>query len=148
MVSEDSAKTRVTGIFCKNQKWCQNILSVHSLMSWSTGRPKRMVIYWKSCGCSNGVLKRSSIYVNIHPFDHLAFISSSMYAKVSCDESHKLKNTYKVALILSSSHFSLFSLRHQNGCNPLKLISLRPYGGNAAVMFKDNYMYLSPLVIL
>ena len=120
-------------------------LSSHSLLIQSTGRPERMLIYWKCCECSNGVLEHSSVRFSIHPFDHLALVLCSMYAKASCDEPRKHKNTYKhklsltlsSPLCLSSSNAFFFSLQHHSGFNPLKLISLCPHGGNWCVV-KDN----------
>lgn len=96
------------------------------------------------------VLKHSIIHFNIHPFVHLAFILSVMYAKVSCDESYKHKNIYKHSLFISPSlplHLSFLSLflQPQNSLVPQKLISLGPY---ATGVFERQLLALSALVVL
>lgn len=92
-----------------------------------------------------------TVYSSIHPFDHLAFMLSSMYAKASRDASHKNKNTYKHKTLslffpLLLAFLPLF-MRHQNSFYSLKLILFGPCGGNATCV-KDNYLHLSALVTL
>lgn len=106
-----------------------------------------MLIYWKCCKCSNSVLKDSSIHFSIHPFDHPAFMLSSMYAKASCNAHNEHKNKHKLTCSLSASppllHILSFLFcsfwniyRDQNGFNPLQLISLSPHGNNATCVFE------------
>lgn len=121
-------------IFCKNHEKHHNILAGLCPLIQSAGRPKKMLIYWKRCECSNGELKHSSIRFSIHPFDHLALMCSSMYAKASCDAPHKQSTqTQTVSVFLSSSfslptppsltfsHFFLSFCSFKNSCSPLKL---------------------------
>lgn len=89
-------------IFCKNREKHHNILAGLCPLIQSAGRPKKMLIYWKRCECSNGELKHSSIRFSIHSFDHLALMCSSMYAKASCDAPHKQSTqTQTVSVFLS-----------------------------------------------
>lgn len=102
-----------------------------------------MLIYWKCCECSNGVLKHRSFHFSFHPFDHQEFMLSSIYAKASCDASLKHENAYK-------NKFSLiFCLQQQNRFNLLKLISLDVRVRSITFTFeRPSYLDLLPLVVL
>lgn len=142
--------------------FCKKSLIVSKCTFWVTvcrfkaqTDQKKMLIYWKCCEHSNSVLRHNNIHCSFDPFDHLAFTLHPMYAKVSCDASHKHKNIYKhklsyhLCLLASSSHISsslfgasIVSILWSSFHIVLMVVKM------LLVCLKDNYLELSPLVVL